>query len=854
MRKTLGKLFLFGSLLSCLVLFGCGKNSPSASSASPPSTFPPSAPPSPAPLRAGYFKTPWQDESQFIVQTIVTDLAEMAFFSKHKNSPASNDFSVVVQEKMDSSIDSPSYSIEVALDKSISPIKYDLSVNGQIWSPEVYTNLLQKIFDSIGTKSDVVAPGPQDKSLISSLTELTARNLQEQNLALSSALEKQFGDPGLHEKAALLLGAFLLRDSSGGFFEIRSPLCRMTAHLALARQLAGRSSVGLNGRLANAILLTLINNQKSALENLAGMDASEAVLQPWLRSLRTRNTHDYRILAAVKQPSLLEKIELFRAYCGSVDTDIPWGKLSDKEKQTVPDYCRVVNAHSYTVGTGHELLEVSLPLEFAELDQVYSLGHESRLKKDKLTEALNTPPERCFSSAGQNRVRVIGWGQWAWFAQRHLCHTLQHNFNFLQKKWGVPEEAAKFVKGTESMFSGLRLYPFVRWCNCTETADYHRAVDEGMIVTVETPHLVSPQIWNSICYKVPFAELYQPNPNPHVNEWHKHNPPPGTVYDPLPRMHHPSLTRRSDVITVMERLHDLAPYDNNLSFNLIRIKYHGRATYDQMEQIYHPVLEYDSYRMSELAETVPDKPDAYEKLMLKAAAIDPDRYYALGDFFGKLNQDDKAAAYLEKAMALHPDAVAAAGHSSWLINYYQRKGMTSKAMALADQAADVYSYSGLEAKAELLESLGKYAEAWEYFLKIEERYNRSEALMAFVARYKAKTADGRYDQELQNRLKSLFPSGLEKVSFQDFKAPPSDGVIINEENKLVSDAGLKRGDIIVAVNRIRVHTFKQYSYAREVTATPDLALIVWQKDHYAEIKASPPRHRFNAAFASYNGK
>jgi len=31
-------------------------------------------------------------------------------------------------------------------------------------------------------------------------------------------------------------------------------------------------------------------------------------------------------------------------------------------------------------------------------------------------------------------------------------------------------------------------------------------------------------------------------------------------------------------------------------------------------------------------------------------------------------------------------------------------------------------------------------------------------------------------------------------------------------------------------------------------------LIVWQQNHYAQIKANPPGHRFNADFATYTGK
>ena len=74
-----------------------------------------------------------------------------------------------------------------------------------------------------------------DTALLSNLLDGIPETIEQENQTLSAALEKEFANPALHEQAALLLGAFLLREHSGNFFEIRSPLSRMTAHLAMAR-------------------------------------------------------------------------------------------------------------------------------------------------------------------------------------------------------------------------------------------------------------------------------------------------------------------------------------------------------------------------------------------------------------------------------------------------------------------------------------------------------------------------------------------------------------------------------------------------------------------------------------------
>jgi len=64
-------------------------------------------------------------------------------------------------------------------------------------------------------------------------------------------------------------------------------------------------------------------------------------------------------------------------------------------------------------------------------------------------------------------------------------------------------------------------------------------------------------------------------------------------------------------------------------------------------------------------------------------------------------------------------------------------------------------------------------------------------------------------------------------------------------------AGLKQGDVIVAIDGIRAHNFAQYSYVRDSKQSPELDLIVWQGSAYREIKASPPNHRFGVDFGDY---
>lgn len=843
--KSAQRLFWLSAAL--LLFVGCDRsaeNSPAAPATKKSETNPKSP---------TYFQTRSQNESQFIVETIASDLAEQLFFARHKKLPERGQFSVSVVEKPGPSTGTPIYLLQAQFSDQ-SKLELPLEVNGPIWSPDVYRGLVAALAKELSFVPSTNNEQSSDTELLSALTDGTAKTIEIENQKLSKQLDGDFDNPLLHEKAALLLGAFTLREHSGDFFEIRSPLCRITSHLAMAQFLSGGKPAGISGQVGRIMLFSLMNNQTAAVEELRLIESDSPVVKQWRRVLEAYNTGDYRPLADAKKLSLIERMAWFRAFAQSVDVDIAWEKLS-KEEKLIPDFARIANENSYSVGTGHQLLAVSLPSTLQEIAAVYQLSRGRTFDPKGVADALNAAPGRCLGSDGSTtNVSVIEWGQWAMSFQRQLCHVIQQNFAFLQYKWGVPDEAKKFVTHCDQMFGGLRLYPFVRRFNCTDVKSYHGAVDDGMKVTVATPHLTPAECWNYLCYRVTFAPLYQPNPNPHINEWHKHNPPPGTAYNPLPRFNHPSLVGRADAIARVRVLHQLAPYDRMISFNLIRMECGGKPTYEQAERTYKAVLPYATYAMSAVAETVRNRPDLYEELMSRASELDPARYFNLGDFCLEMRMEDKAATYFEKGNELCSDRVKSSSYASWLVGYYLKRSDTKKAKRVADAAGEVYSAAGLRAKAEFFEGTGDPVRAMEWYSKIKERYDDESAVVEFCVRYKAKTGDDRFSSELKKQSSRLFPKGIETTGLKDFVNPPTDGVLVAEENDLVRRGGLKRGDVIVAIYGVRVRNLKQYLCGRNFDSRPEMNLIVWQGGQYRELKASPPNHRFGANFTDFKGR
>jgi hypothetical protein len=836
---------LVGIVVLVLGAAGCKPKSPGAESTA--------LDPAQAPAH-GYFKTPFQSESQFIVEAVVSDLAEQIYYAANHRLPDPKEFRVVASRHRDSPIDSPVYGLKIQLDRQHAELRMELKVDDCIWSPSVYREVAATLGKSVGLGTPADG-GEGDARLISELLEQNPEVIEQANENLSAALEKDFTNPRLHEQAALLLGAFSWREHSGNFWELRSPLSRITAHLAMAELLRREKPEGPCGGLAEAMMLTLVNDGAPALAKLKSLDAKDADVAAMIRALQTRNTGDFRILADVANRSPMESVAWFAASADYVDVVAAWSKLDEAQKRTI-DFVRAMNEEPYSVEIGHALLQVSVPLELGEIKSLYQLSRGHELAPAALVDALNVLPERCFTTdaRAETHVRVIGWGQWAMFLQRQLCHAIQQNYLFLNAKWGVPDDAKQFAAGCEKEFGGLRLYPFVRRFTCSDVASYHKSVDDGFAVTVATPQLVPAQCWNYLCYKVPFAPLYNPNPNPHINEWHDLNPPPGTVYDLHPRLNHPSLIDRADAMAKFEHLHELAPCDTRITDYLLGKKYNRHPTLAQALEMYHDILPYSITALRTVAAAAYDQPEQYEKYMQQAAALNPAYNYDLGNYALAHNQEEQAAFYTDKACEADGDAVRASSHAEWRVRYYLKHGNIEKAREIADGAGEVYSFAGLSAKASFFEATSNYDDAFEWYAKIEERYNQPGSLMAFCQRFKALTGSTRFDEAVQTRIKRFFPHGLEKVTLKDFQTPPVDGVVFADSNSALREAGLATGDVVVALAGVRTHNLAQFSFVRDSMATGELDLLVWHGQQFIEVKASPPNRRFGVLLTDYQSK
>ena len=136
---------------------------------------------------------------------------------------------------------------------------FTVELDRHAWSPRSYGRVARS-FMADGAGFTISEDPARDRSDVSVLAGLTADGIRTQNIRLSRLLQDHPRSAAIHERAALLLGAAATHRAAEGH-DLRPLLCRMTAHLAVARALHDGALSG-DGELAERMLSGLAVKQR----------------------------------------------------------------------------------------------------------------------------------------------------------------------------------------------------------------------------------------------------------------------------------------------------------------------------------------------------------------------------------------------------------------------------------------------------------------------------------------------------------------------------------------------------------------------------------------------------------------
>jgi hypothetical protein len=652
--------------------------------------------------------TPYASEEAWVVDEIVRDMTEMSAYPAESSKPS------IAAEA------GGRYRVSFGA-KSV-----DLDLHDDLWAPNLFTPLARA--------ANEIAPAPrqpdadQFSPVNALLLDLTPPTLVTTSQKISHALKANMRSAASHEAAALTIGAFALRESAGRFHDTRWAMNRMTAHLAMAATAESSRTPGIDGRLANALLLALANRQVRALEALDGFTAAERTpaVDAWIRALRVRITDDTRMIDAPAAATLLEKLEYFRAR-RLTTTGTAEVALAAISEELNASWSRLIEASPRGVEDGW-LISDGLKRERAEYESVFQRIH-GRSIADPIT-ALNARATRCVETGAPD---ILPWGAWAEFEQRQLALFVDRADRFYRHQFGSQHEADSQKAAVNGELDRLALFPLATIFRTAGVkggdADLSY-INQAISSVIEAPERVTPAAWA-------FLEF-----GTHYERVRRGIPPASTWFiAPSARVPYDAASRLKDAghrvpLSVVESIRQQAPYDYGTASNYLSAKY-GQAAAPAADVVaaYGPRLEYDIRALRAACGYAGD--DAARRLELLKASCEFSSAdcASLGWELARADKADDAARAYERAFADPAlDAVAMSNWSGWLVSYYYKHGRTAAAVDLANRSAGTSAFAGLVTAGYLYERLGRIDDAEKMYREAADRYNEPSQLLGFYYR------------------------------------------------------------------------------------------------------------------------
>jgi hypothetical protein len=711
-----------------------------------------------------------------------------------------------------------------------------------LWSPETFRPVAERF-----AQGQVLTLTPVSSSLDSDarnvLTDLTVETLLDENDRLSELLEKDMRSPAAHEAAALLIGAFALRESAGWFHDVRPSLSRLTAHLSTARAHRGVSEEGKDGMLARAILTALVGRQRDALGLVEKfrLNASTDADRRWIRALRLRITGDWRGMAPTASDSVLERLEHARALRTrlSINEFLDYRQALPEDDST--DWQRIAFFDGLTVEAGNIFTPGNISRELDESALIWSRFHEGEATQNAVLEDLNERPVNAIRQPGG--VSVLDWGTWAAHQQRHLAHAL------MSAVYRFPGKRADVIRTYDDTFGKLMLYPVVlRWV-AVEPADYRRALALARPLVEGTPEVMPQGAWTLLLDKPPYVG--SPAPFPLDVSWFTPAVPVGTAFDLGLRSLRPGNPRPPTRAQSAEWARAM-PYEVWAVWSNEWLAVDGKPSLASVRAALAPLFAYDATALLKVIDYM-TMPDAERLEMTKAICdLAAGHCQRLGELLLIQNREALAAAAYDRWESKSRDRVDVASGVTWLVRYHQRMGNVTRAEAVVRKAGEVESVRGLQELAEWHDRAGRYTEAERTYRHIIEQYEDvTVPLGTFLVRQSLRTSNPNLQTEASELLRPLFPGGLEPMAKHNLPAVPSDGVAFTTFGPRPHALGMRFTDIIVGIDGWRVRTAAQYLAVTRFRHDDMMALTVWRDGRYQDLRVRVPERSFGTRFADH---
>jgi hypothetical protein len=777
------------------------------------------------------FPLPYRTEEEWIVSQTARAVVDLAAFA-HAGSPVS-------LEELSVSTFTASITPRRQITFQMGSRAVSIDLDTYVWDPDAYLTLAR----AAGVSAGRTAATDSDE-IVAALVDLTADTLRAQSDVVSAALQADFRNSAHHEAAAFILTAFALRETSGVFYDPRLVLCRASAHLAVARAMRGAAGAStLAGELADIMLQIVGGRPGPAMRLLDTLERSDPppAADAWSRALRRRITLDWRVPPSDAAP-LVERLEYMRALARMVSSNASLEYLRKHEPEDVPDWGWRTLDLRFSVESGHLFVESTLAHTYAEAERMLGIRPSGNARTAVTAALTRQPGPSSVDHATPGVIHVIDDGMWSAFYQRHLAHVAMRGSEFYRDKYGSKGAAATFDTEVDRLLADVPLWLILQRLRVTTPAEYRAAMTRVLPLLYERPDTVAYMAWTAILSPVKGAERIEA---PQLLTWFSTPFPAGTAFEPRRLSAYPYIP--TDVVAQIDALHDLSPWDPLITINWSVIRCKSRCTPEQERANYSLIADYSLASMKKFALLSPDPVGGLGRL----CEISVDECPVLSDWLLSRDRFAEAADVAEKFVRDGRDRVQVSTSVEWLVRYYQRAGRTGDARRIAELAAEVGSASGLRALAGFHDRRGDHDRAEELYRDIYRRYDSGTDLLAFHLRRAEATGRTPDGVEYVTLIQKYFDGQIGGTPLGSPAVRPPRGLRVQQTTWWNEKAGLRQGDIVVAVDGVPVWTTEQYGVLYQKSFDAPLRFTVWRPHAYTDIEAPFRRYYYGVDLQTY---
>jgi tetratricopeptide (TPR) repeat protein len=734
------------------------------------------------------------------------------------------------------------------------PFEHVFPVEDNAWTPAEFEELAAALLARVRLKP---SRGGRSVAALEALTNPTAAVIRSESRRVSTRLAREWRDADAHVEAALVIGSLALREPAGPYADVRILLNRMTAHLALARALGRGAPPSASRQIAEALLASLACRDATALDIVSRVDRSSAPERSWVRAIELLSRGDWRAFPKPEEASLLERLVYYRTLLDRVGAEKGLAFVSAADARSIPDWGLQAMALQNTVSVGNVFADVTARLLDQEMAETWRDVHGSPLADGQRIQALNAGAES--PSARQSpppAVETLPWGWWAAFYQRQILLLAQRKEEHLRLDLGLEADAARFRERASTSLEGLRLYGPLkkRWASIYEGEQRSRAVlDTDSCASTTRLVQTSPEALTFFNWEDMISSCAAERDSgalPATADWFVPLEPAGTAYDSVNRLR-VAASKRAKNTPDPEAIRRVAPFRRAVLRYYFDRQDRPFADFALWHETFKPIEDYDAPALRTLASAASNDVAETRRVYAKLASLSPDAWLTLGEYLAHRDMDDPAAAAYENAVAKAPDRIAVSQDLDWYVDYLFDHGDRDGALSVARTGAEVYSSGGLATMARLMERMGRYGEAEAWYKKMAERYPQQPALKSFYIRRARRPEGTRFPTEVAAATAALFPRGIETISMDKLPPQPSltDGFVPSPASmtEKLRRLGIRSGDLVVALEGIRIRNADQYLAVRSWSDDPKMRVVVWRNGRYEEVNGIFRRFRYGPA-------